>query len=551
MKINNFIRPKCGYIVIFFLLLLWVYYLFFFESYLKKYFETMGTQLNRAEVNIGELRFSLINHKLLLRNINVTNHINLNNDRFQVDTLILDFDPFLLFRKKIIINNVLVDGIRYDVPRASPGKVFDDPSFYGVPSIVDRVSAAVYSGIKEKLAVNSVFKNISSFFTDSNTNQFIEKNSHKLLSIKKMKEAREKIDSSLKIWDRYLNAESRKISMDSGNKDSLKNEITKEYKILKAELENMTSYVETDSEFIKKEFPSFENKNICFQMFTPEILNFVERMTYWIELVRRFMPRNTSLSELPISIQNSIYGKSIHYGGRFSPYPLLHIKKVVFRSSSSLNPYSGIVSGEISDITTDQPILQKPLKLNIESSFPKSNIYNSKIELMFDHINNDYFDKVHVSIGSFPIDNFYLSQSGDLVVKVLSATGSLKLNFELKNEFLTSDISMDIDQARYEVFSRFPKIQDNIKNIFNDHRFIDIRAKIEGSFDKLNMTCDSNFAKNIGEKLHYQFRHELVNSSILINQLISNYVIPNVSSLSAILDEKYNRIISSIDKTQN
>jgi uncharacterized protein (TIGR03546 family) len=95
------------------------------DNKIKNYAETKMTQANRAEVDIGGLQISPLTGSLSVSQIQVTDPEKPQNNQFAAEKIIADADVYDLLLGKVVIDELQASNIKFDQPRAKPGKIVE------------------------------------------------------------------------------------------------------------------------------------------------------------------------------------------------------------------------------------------------------------------------------------------------------------------------------------------------------------------------------------------------------------------------------------------
>jgi hypothetical protein len=98
------------------------------DSKTKSYAETKLTQANSAEVDIGSLEISPLTGLVSVSQIQVTDPEKPQNNQFAAEKISADASLYDLLLGKVVMDEVQVSNIKFDQPRAEPGKIIETDS---------------------------------------------------------------------------------------------------------------------------------------------------------------------------------------------------------------------------------------------------------------------------------------------------------------------------------------------------------------------------------------------------------------------------------------
>ena len=90
--------------------------------------EKIGTAIVGAKVEIEDLHISLANGDVTIRGLTVASPHEALKNLLQADELVADLDVLPLLEKKVVIDRLAANGVRFGTPRATDGRVPMDPS---------------------------------------------------------------------------------------------------------------------------------------------------------------------------------------------------------------------------------------------------------------------------------------------------------------------------------------------------------------------------------------------------------------------------------------
>jgi len=90
--------------------------------------EKLGTAIVGAKVEIQSLHIDLANGDVTIRGLTVASPHEALKNLFQADELVADVDVLPLLEKKVVIDRLAANGLRFGTPRETDGRVPTDPS---------------------------------------------------------------------------------------------------------------------------------------------------------------------------------------------------------------------------------------------------------------------------------------------------------------------------------------------------------------------------------------------------------------------------------------
>lgn len=96
--------------------------LLFLDSLIKDTIEDQGSQALGAQVDVGSVKTSLLNHSIQIRGIQIANAEKLDENIVEVGNFTFDFDLNQAFSKKLIIDELTAGGIAFNTKRKTPAR---------------------------------------------------------------------------------------------------------------------------------------------------------------------------------------------------------------------------------------------------------------------------------------------------------------------------------------------------------------------------------------------------------------------------------------------
>ncbi|CAI2719360.1 TIGR03545 family protein [Nitrospina watsonii] len=101
--------------------------LLFLDSLIKDTIEDQGSQALGAQVDVGSVKTSLMNHSIQIRGIQIANAENLDENIVEVGNFTFDFDLNQAFSKKLIVDELTAEGIAFNTKRKTPARPVKKP----------------------------------------------------------------------------------------------------------------------------------------------------------------------------------------------------------------------------------------------------------------------------------------------------------------------------------------------------------------------------------------------------------------------------------------
>jgi len=502
--------------------LVMTYFTLFFDWQLRKGIEIVGTVLNGAEVNIGNLETSFLKASFLAEEIELTDSEDLTKNRLQIGKIHYNLLWDALLRAKFVINLAGINDIRVNTPRKTPGKPLDPATAARLGFIKSKITETA----KEELAdspLADVAKILEGFDPSSKLKELTN-----LESLARIEELETQLDQKEKEWtksiksfppDKEFTGLQKKIKSIKigGNPASARKgisqatssiseatgkikEVSSKASSLQNDMSGFGNSIGQIDNLIAKDLknqqkklnlPSLDSSDISKQIFGKSLLSKVEQAEKYKAMVEEKMPPKKDEQKKEEPKRKRGIGKNYRFG-RQNSYPSFWLKKAEINSKSDGSPYMGDIDGVILNVCNNQPHLGLPATMNVKGSFPAQNIYNLSLKVVIDHRKPISNDSATIKVGSFPVQRKMFSDSDSLKFGIERATGASITKFSLKGDKISLRSKNKFRKAQYIVQSKTAVLEEVIKNALKSIPVLTVDAVATGNLDHLNWSITSN-----------------------------------------------------------
>ena len=379
--------------------LLW---LFVIDGFVENIIEEQGTELVGAKVELDNTDLSLFPTGLVLTRLQVTDPEKPMTNAVEVARISMGLDGLNLLRRKVIVEEMTVEGVQFgtaraysgavrDRPEARPGEeekeaVFTLPSFE-VPNVQEILE-------KEEL---ETFKLIETLKADIQREREAWEERLKELPGKaefaKYKERIDQLKSSTKggiggILGGVEEVQSikKEIEQDLEQIKTARKEFKEKTDLLKKRLAQAKAAPKNDVTRLQNKYSLSPQglANMSQALLGSQIGSWVHQTAAWYEKVKPFLERvpTEAGKKAGPEVQKPLRGKGVDVRFKeFQPLPDFLIRL----ANVSLNLDVGVISGKVEDITPDQAILGKPLTFAFSGEQLKD-LQSMRLQGTLDHI---------------------------------------------------------------------------------------------------------------------------------------------------------------------
>ncbi|MGE0172367.1 MAG: TIGR03545 family protein [Oligoflexales bacterium] len=580
------IRTNVVLPTIIFVAAVYVYFALFFDNHLRWAFEYVGTTANGAEVNVKDVDTSFWNANFRLNGLQVTDPLEPQFNKVQIDTIEFGLVWDALLRAKFVSDVARMTGIGLKVKRAYPGKVIppeknDSDSF--VQQRMNEIKDSLSSEVKNRLQ-GSFLGNLVAILQGGSIQEELES----LKGSLKSKELTEKLEAEYAAksakWDEKVKAlgsqklvkeyEDRIQRLQKTNTKSPQEVLAavKEAEALVREIEAKIKEVDQTAKDVNNEFtefaaavkdleatikndiadleqrvkiPSLDIKDISSSIFGPMLLNYIAKAKYYSDLARNYIPPNLKHrgeKKEEVTPPARARGKSYSFG-RPGGYPMVWFKLVEISSRANSERDLGNMEGRATHLTSDQTVTNLPTEFKFAGDFPAIDLLGLQGSLIVDHRDkkSETFD---LKAERVPFHTISLANSSDISFAIAQAEHSVAVNGTLYEDDLNLNYTSVFKKVVYEIDSKAGTAREILRGIMANIPTINLQAAIQGTFPKLAVNASSNLGTELKQGLELQIKEKITAAKQQIRTLVDQEVTGKKTKLL----ESYNATKQEADK---
>lgn len=525
--------------------LVWIYFALFFDGHVRRALEFVGTYANGAEVNVANVSTSFLGASLQISNIQVTDVDEPIKNKVQIGQIKWKMLWDALLRGKIAINEASILEIGIGTTRARPGRVLPKPP-PGTQSATEKLREAALEQAQKQFEGN-VLGDVAAMLGGVDPQEQLKNIQGQLASVLRTKELQAELKKKEEEWKTRIaslpqskdlkDIESRikGVKLDKFNGplevqasikelDAIRKDVDARVKavddtaktlnsdvnIYSKTLSDLEAMVRKDIEDIEKrlQIPKLDVKNLAGDLFGGMFLTKVREAQHYMEKAREYMPPKKSPEEKaafqPPKPRERIAGRNYKFG-RPNSYPLFWLQKAEISSKSGGSEFSGDLTGTLTNLTDEPPIIGLPTILKFEGDFPKQDMSGVLGEVIVDHTTEKPVEQVTLKVASFRIKGQSLVNSSDVQLgfNEARAGSELKVRLEQENVSITSESAFsNID---YLIDAKRPLVKEILTNVIKSVPIVTLNAGVKGTWSNLNF----NLNTNLGPELQKGFEKEL------------------------------------------
>jgi len=526
-------------LVLFFLIVV-VYMSLFFDNHLRWGLQYGATYANGAEVNIGALNINWGEPSLTISKIQVTNKEKPTHNLVSVGKFKLQLLWDGLLRGKVVVPDSGIENIAANSERKRIGRVLPPKQSGGSgKGAVDEAAQKTIQQIAQKNETN-LLSDIMAVAGGTNYKDQLKKLEGQIAAKGKIKDLEKALKVKEAEWKKRIDAlpkesELKKIEQqvksfkfDSSNPaaikaslkeldriykdaqtkyksiETAKNVFDKDLKAYKGTYKNLEATIKKDIQDIagKLNLPSLDPQEITQMLLGNLVAKHLAKIEKYKNLAREYMPPKKKETDdvQVLTPREREVGRDFSFPKKKS-YPLLWIKNINLSSSSDQGELAGDVSGTIKNITDAPGHLGIPATAHIEGNFPKEKIMNIIADITVDHTKEIARESAKISVGSFPVQKNYLSQSSDVEFGYNKAVGNSGLDVSFEAGTMTLNSKSVFQQLDYFITAKSKQLEGILKNVAKGLKEIDLNVRAQGSWKDLSLNINSNLGRKISDAI--------------------------------------------------
>ena len=526
-------------------LLSFFYFSYFFDANLKSGIEYIGTQVNQAEVNVGSVHTSFLQGSFKLNGLQVTDKDNPKFNTVKIGQIKFAYLWDALLRLKFVVNEASITEIEVNSPRKSPGRVL--PPSPAKPSQVEKMQKEIVGQVKNQYSDKAIGDLISLLEGQDPKDQF-EKIRGNLESEKKIAQLVDNLEGKQKEWDKkakslsdtsLLNKANDQIKEISKEKNALKqvalasklsktlSEVKKQHdeiksgiKDLKSEINEVKQYPKLAENYIKEDIASLKDRmkvpkldveGIAMNLFAGQFSEYILKAKKYKALADEYIPKKRSKEDLAkeqFVPQKRSEGKTYKFPVT-TGYPLFWLKEAAISSRANQSPFSGDLSGKITNVTTNPKLINKPAVLNIEGDFPKAEIFGVKLIAAANYHKPTPTVTAKLNVNKIKHQEKNIVNSESLKLGLKQAESTLSINTLIRDEYITMNWDNTINAKEYDIDTKSKQGKEILQNIFNSISVITVDGKAQGKVGRMSYNISSNLADEIAKGFKKQLQAKI------------------------------------------
>jgi uncharacterized protein (TIGR03545 family) len=477
---------------------------------------TSGEAALGAKVEIGELTTSLRHGQLVIERAAAANPNKPMRNLFEADQLILNLDAGQLLRKRLVVKDGFIGGVRFDAPRTSSGALEAAPADESAgPSMFDPVISA--AGDK------------AGQWFDGLTGRVEEDLEARLQTPRVLKQLEERWPrqyEALKARADSLGAQAKQIEKDfrEAKKNPLRNmqkleqvqqqlvAAQADLKATMAEINALPAQAQADRAAIdaaRKQDEQFlrdavqvaktDGDELTKYLLGDEANGYLAQTVYWVQTVRHYIPKSK------MSRPQRARGTNVLFVTKRRPQVL--VERVRLEATARLGGEALALKGELTDAASEPELHDRPVRLHLVSEGAVA----SDLVIVLDRRGDTPHDSLAFDCPRVNLPARTLGKADRLALELAPGEASLKADVKLDGDQLAGHI--EFRQASSLAASTGAVRDDRIAQVLHESLAgmdrVDAKVQLAGTLQKPEWKIESNLGPQVAEGVNAAMRKYL------------------------------------------
>lgn len=567
-----------------------VFNIFFLDKILKNVIISSAQMVTGAKVEIDYLKTNIKNCSINInglrcadRNDHFKNLIDIQKMRFDVR-----FSPLL--RKKVVIDEMSVEGIKLNTDRKTSGQLPPkQEKKYKKQEKKDGKLTKLFNSAKEK-SVNEfnnlpsveAFNKIQDQIKNFDVNKLVEDSG--LSSVKQAEALSTELQNKYKNYQEQIKNNNYQEKIDKAQ--SLVNDISKtnfssfnlsalsdtakkvnELKTIKNEINTMLS----DLNNVKKDvsssidvskqlkdsiaadvnnisqkisLPNLSTKNISQMIFGKKWVEKVEKAMYYISLVKKYMPEKSADEKEVKPVKQRDLGRDVIFKQKL--YPSLLIYKISTSGNTSKSKEDAGIdfSGLIKNVSSSPSMVTEPITMNINGSNQRQSLIAGGT---FDHRKYNYEDTVTLSLNGLQ-GSILNIEPNDYLPLVDTANVNFVGMFSLSNKGFLCNADVYFNNIKEKSLASVSGNLKYLAEVTNTIKSFKVNLTAETKDEEnMNIKISSDIDKKLSEAITKMFSAKVNEAKAKIQSKVNEMAQAKVKEIEKSLQSQKDELLKNIN----
>jgi uncharacterized protein (TIGR03545 family) len=558
MKIKIFRWKAIGPLLLF-LIFLGVLWMIIGDRLVEDTSEEVTTELLGTQVDISGLRILETQSRVEIRGLAIADPFNLDRNLIETGGAIFELDPAALLEKKLVVDQLTIQDLRFGTTRATPARAVSGNGFaptllrqvrqwtaqFDVPLLkltpLDTIKALVLdpaqlSTVQAAKAVATTADSLRTAFTDN------------VASL----DFRTPLDSARAVAERLANANPARLGV-AGTRDAIQSvrraqqEISRAQERVKALEQNTEKGIaalaagvssvdaarQKDYAFARSllQLPSFDAPDIGAALFGKVSVARFEKAVYWAELAQRYLPPGLRPETRPAPKRLRMDGTTVRFP-KEKAYPSFLLRRGTINVSFSAFGGTHALNATATGITTQPAVYGAPAIISSNGRIGGSHPMTITAGALIDHRTSSIHDSAQLRLEGVPLPSFTLP---GLPFRLEPGAGSSNLFFSMRGDQVAARWTLRTGNAKWGMDSvgtgTLGTLENLVWRVLSGLTQLDVSAELTGSLRAPRFSVHSNIDEAIADRLRGILGEELRAAEARVRAQVDELVAGEVAKI--------------------
>jgi uncharacterized protein (TIGR03545 family) len=558
MKFKVFRWKAIGPLLLFFTILAVLIWLFA-EPVARETTEEASTELLGTQVDLGQLDLHPRQASVDLRALQIAHPFELTRNLLEADEIRLKLNPAALAEKKIVIENLSLEGMRFGTARKTParppsGKGFTPQVYRAVQQWADQFNVPLLSltpvDTLRQLALDptqlTTIKQAETVLarTDS-TRKALEQGFESL-------DIRPTLDSARALVQRLAATDPKTLGL-SGTRQAiqsvqqtLRNVNTAKERVetlerstrtavtgLSQGVQLVTQATEQDFAFAKSllKLPAFSAPEIGNAFFGQVSIDRFKQALYWAELAQKYMPPGLLPRQTPGPQRLRASGSTVEFP-KVRDYPQFLLEQgTIDFSIGGKSAVRGAYAATVRGLTSAPALYGRPAVISAQRRAAGSALASIDVDAVINHVTSRTLDSVNARLRGVELPSFSLP---GIPFRVTPGSGSSELGFTMRGSQLSGRWAIRSDQVTWTADSAARSLNDLerlVWRVISGLNDLNVVAELGGTVASPRLSVSSNLDQAVAGRLKAVIGEEVARAERMVRAKVDSLVAGSVGQV--------------------
>jgi uncharacterized protein (TIGR03545 family) len=517
---------------------------------------TSGEAALGAKVEVADLQTSLRGGELTITGVAAANPGKPMRNLVESSTIRLQIDGAQLLRKRVVVHDGRIEGLKFDSERTTSGALEIVPETAAEPSALDPIYAAA--------------SDAAAGWFDDLTGRMEQDLLGSLATPQTVEELRRRWPEQYqKLKSRADDLKAKSMQIETAFREAKKNplrgmqqvdELRKQLAATEAELRTTLAEIKALPDQAKadraaidvarKKDQEFLREHLKLSGIDPDELNryllgetatgYLEQTAWWMDQVQKFIPKNR------IAAPERIRGTNVLFAGRRLPAML--IERVELAGDARVDGEPLAFSGVLSDVASEPQLHERPLQLTIRSTGAVEGLLVMEI----DRRGEVSHDTLTLDIPKLNLAHRTLGRADKLAVSVAPGAASVKADVRLDGDRLAGTIEL---MQSSTLAAKTPALRDDriaavLQESLSGVDRLEARIKLAGTMKRPSIRIESNVGAQLAAGASGAVKKYLTERKDRIMAKVQGQVDEQLALLQAERDKAQQELTAALGENQ-